>query len=417
MRARYLSGVMAAALALLTACAAPLVMPAGNSPQQTPAQTAAPAPTVDPDIVPSLPNAAPAGSHRPVFPETTVPLLDQISFPLHQVLQPPAGVDRTTLGIMEWAPDSRSFAIHGDNLTAPAELGLKSYGVLDLYLGDADTGVLTLFQKNAGWASWSRDSKAVYFLTVVNDNTRPRYDLYRRALADDQPTLLVEDISGKAVELDDGRVVVIDAMHRLAVLEDGVLTPLDKLVDFPALAGLMPQAVSLAPDGHTVAVLSGNALVGLVDLDARTVEPTPPAIVNYPENIAWSRDGQRMALAMPEGILVYDRASRTTQVLVDRADLGISADDFRASFSRPIWSPDERVILFAAATEDWEVRTRLSRSAGFQFAVTADGSVWKGFPEGSAGQPSPDLTKGLNEYLSKKTEQRVPVLVDIRWAQ
>ena len=401
---------------VLIACG-PETAPVTSTSSESPALTDTP--TVDLGVVPFLEGEMTVAGNRPGFNLSTVPALDGITFTPYKRLHTPEGTDTTVRGFFDWSPDGRYVLAHKGS-DEVIQIGSLGYALADLYLGDGETGEVRLLQENAGWPSWSRDGHWIYYLTGMKDGDRPRYDLYRRSMETGDSVLVVADVGAPgteqaAVELSDGRLLLLDKNYRAALFEDDVITPLSSLAGHAVPQEVIYENYAVAPDEHTVAVFSPQAPLYLVDLDARTLIDTVPVNIDNHRPLAWSADSRRFAFVNRDGLFVYDRDTQAISPIVTRKDLGMREEDVTACFYEPIWSPNEDVLLFGAINQDWEITRGWSQNSGMQFAVTVDGAYLRALTDASIALLSPDKTHGLGLQWDVETWKLIPVLIDMVW--
>lgn len=390
-----------------------------SSASQAPTDTSTVAGAVDLGVVPFLEGETTGGGNRPGFSPSTVPVLDEITLTPYQLIHTPEGTDRPVRSLFDWSPDGRYF-LADKGSDEVIEIGSLGYGLADLYLGDGETGEVRLLQENAGWPSWSRDGDWIYYLTGMKDGDRPRYDLYRRSMDTGDSELVVEDVGAPdteqaAVEISDGRLLLLDKNYRAALFEDGVITPLSTLAGVTVPQEVIYENYAVAPDEHTVAVFSPQAPLYLVDLDTRTLVDTVPVNIDNHRPLAWSADSRRFAFANRDGLFVYDRDSQTISPIVTRQDLGMREEDVTACFYEPIWSPNEDVLLFGAINQDWEIIRGSTSNVGIKFAVTVDGSHLRALSDATTLALSRDKTQGLWSQWDVETWKSVRVLMTVQW--
>lgn len=390
---------------------------ASQAPTDTP--TVAMSGTVDLGVVPFLEGEMTGGGNRPGFSSSTVPVLDEITLTPYQLVHTPEGTDRPVRSLFDWSPDGRYF-LADKGSDEVIEIGSLGYGLADLYLGDGETGEVRLLQENAGWPSWSRDGHWIYFLTGMKDSERPRYDLYRRSMETGDSVLVVEDVGAPgteqaAVEISDGRLLLLDKNYRAALFENGVITPLSSLAGVTVPQEVIYENYAVAPDGRTVAVFSPQAPLYLVDLDTRTLVDTVPVYLDNHRPLAWSADSRRFAFANRDGLFIYNRDTHATSPIITRKDLGMRDEDITANFYQPIWSPNEDVLLFSAINQDWEIIRGSTSNVGIKFAVTADGSHLRALSDATTLALSRDKTQGLWSQWDVETWKSVRVLMTVQW--
>lgn len=417
----FFASICLLTVGVLIACGpetAPVTSTSSASQAPTDTPTVAMSDTVDLGVVPFLVGETTGGGNRPDFTQSTVPVLDEIAFLPYKRLHTPEGTDATVRGFFDWSPDGRYFLAHQGS-DEVIQIGPLGYALADLYLGDGETGEVRLLQENAGWPSWSRDGDWIYYLTGMKDGDRPRYDLYRRSMETGDSVLVVEDVGAPgteqaAVEISDGRLLLLDKNYRAALFENGVITPLSTLAGHPVPQDVISENYALAPDGRTVAVFSPQASLYLVDLDTRALDSIVQVTLDNHRPLAWSADSRRFAFANRDGLFVYDRDTQTISPVVTREDLGMREEDVTAWFYQPIWSPNEDVLLFGAINQDWEITRGWSNNSGMQFAVTVDGAYLRALTDASIALSS-DKTHGLSLQWDVETWKPVPVLIDMVW--
>ncbi len=418
----FLASICLLTVGVLIACGsetAPVTSTSSESQAPIGTPTVAMSGTVDLGVVAFLEGEMTGGGNRPGFNQSTVPALDEIIFTPHKRLHTPEGTDTTVRGFFDWSPDGRYVLAHKGS-DEVIQIGPLGYALADLYLGDGETGEVRLLQENAGWPSWSRDGHGIYYLTGMKDGDRPRYDLYRRSMETGDSELVVEDVGAPgteraAVEISDGRLLLLDKNYRAALFENGVITPLSTLAGHPVPQDVIYENYAVAPDGRTVAVFSPQAPLYLVDLDTHALDSIVQVTLDNHRPLAWSADSRRFAFANRDGLFVYDRDSQTISPIVTREDLGMREEDVTAWFYEPIWSPNEDVLLFGAINQDWEITRGRSSSSGINFAVTADGSHLKALSDATTLVLSRDKTHGLGSLWDVETWKSVRVLMTIQW--
>lgn len=352
----------------------------------------------------------------------TVPELDGIAFVNPRPLQLP--VERhSSFGLVAWAPDSKRYV--GTFLTSETLwIGDGGYSVSDLYMGNADTGELTLWQHNGDWPAWSRDGRSVYYLALRSDGQRFYFDLYRRTVDSGESELIVQDVGDtgtqpSAMETEDGSLLMLNREYQpvLLRLTDGKaeFLPLASLIGMNEI--LERTCLSLAPDGHTVAVIPccGKPFF-VIDLAVNKIVAEIGEAADLDINVAWSADSRRLAYASRNGVFIYDLATSQVQTLVTRQDLGFPKSDPRSTFGIPIWSTDERVVLFSASTPDWGYMTDMgSHWDNFLFAATSDGNYWKALSRDLVDRIAPDKTRAIAARWNLEIDRETKYLVDVVW--
>lgn len=406
-----------------------------ESPIRTPTPTATPG-----DAFPL--STAPTPIPTPDVNRVTVPELDNIAFVHRQPLRLPEGVDHFSFGLTVWSPDSQRFVGIGpsDEIIIADNYG---HGISDLYLGTIEGSVdqLVLIQHNADSPSWSRDGNSVYYVSLYSDGSRLYQDLYQLNLALASSELVASDVGRPylpalaALETTEGMILTLDREHRPSIVVDAGgqtrLTPLMarlSLRSHEKIAGF----ISLAPDARTIAVMPSlgrqveeglrrsfadrpvERPLFLADLTTNTILNRLPGPVETFRDVAWTSDSQKLAYANREGVFVYDLQSHILQPLITRGDLGFPPDEIRSGFERPIWSPDQKVVLFSAGTPDWEYG--IVHYTGYLFAATSNGAHWKGLGRTIIDSMAPDGTRAIiAEASSDEMNPEVKYLAEIVW--
>ncbi len=355
---------------------------------------------------------------------TTVPELDRIAFVNPRPLQLPMK-DHVSFGAVAWSPESQRYVG-----TFPSSesfwIGDLGWNIFDLYMGDANTGALALWQHNGGWPAWSRDGRSVYYLALRSDGQRFYFDLYRRAVDSEEGELIVQDVGAPylpqpaAVETGDGRLLMLNREHQPALLhladEKVELLSLASLLSLSEIAG-QKTFFSLAPDGHTVAVIPYGGPFFILDLATNQIVAELNDVADYYRNVAWSADGRRLAYASRNGVFIYNLPTGQVQALVTRQDLGFPENDPRSGFGDPVWSPDERVILFHAGTPDWRYQgtSQGNCRSSFLFAATSDGSHWKALSCYFLDSMAPGGSQAIVSDWDPEAQRETKYLVDVVW--
>lgn len=397
----------------------------------TPAPTATPTtPLPTPDIEPEPTGDAfpipvpPTPIPTPDVSVTTVPELDRIAFLNPRPLQLP-DEKHSSFGQVAWSPDSKRYAG-----TFPSSesfwIGDLGWNILDLYMGNADTGELVLWQHNGGWPAWGRDGRSVYYLALRSDGQDFYFDLYRRAIDSEESELVVQDVGDTGtqpavMETEDGSLLMLNREYQPVLLRLA-----DGKAEFLPLASLIGRNeitdretyLSLAPDGHTVAVIPccGKPFF-IIDLAVNKIVVEIGEAADFYSNVAWSADSRRLAYASRNGVFIYDLPTGQTRTLVTRQELGFPEDDPRSGLGNLFWSPDERVVLFGASTPSWGYMTSMRGSHwdNFLFAATGDGSHWKALWRYFLDAMAPDKTRAIVSEWNPEMDRETKYLVDVEW--
>ena len=343
--------------------------------------------------------------------------LDQVALANPLPLQLPEELGQAPLGSFVWSPDSKHFLTNamGNETLSVGQLG---YSVPDLYLGNGETGEVKFLAHNAGWPAWSRDGRSIYYLTGRAEGDLVRYDLYRADATLANPELVASNVGDAGAqpavtELPDGRLVLFDQEYRVAIWDQGKLTTVADLVGLDAIRDKVAN-YSLAPDGHSLVVLGQDVPATLIDLATLTVEAQLNGPIHFQNSVAWSADSSRLAYGTSDGLFVHDRAAKSEQTIANLATFGFPPDDPMVSFQVPVWSPDERFLLFAATSRDWVRRGILSVESGFQFVALADGTKWKAISD-KAMTVAPNKARAIEFRRNLETGQESPTLVNLTW--
>ena len=343
--------------------------------------------------------------------------LDQVALVNPRPLQLPEELGQAPLGLIVWSPDSKHFLANAMSDQA-LNVGQMGYAVPDLYLGDGETGEVKYLTHNAGWPAWSRDGRSIYYLTGRGEGDLVHYDLYRADTTLANPELVATDVGDAGTqpavsELADGRLLLLDQDYQVAIWDQGKLTTIADLVGLDAVRGRVAN-FSLAPDGHSLVVLAQDVPATLIDLAVPAVEAQLNGLIHFADSVAWSADSSRLAYGTSDGIFVYDRAAKSERVIADRATFGFPPDDPMANFQVPVWSPDERFLLFAGTTKDWMRRGILSVDTAFQFVALVEGTQWKALSD-KVLEVAPNRVRAIEFRREADTGREIPVLVDLTW--
>ncbi len=394
-------------------------------PTETPDPLRSPTPT--PPFVDAFRTAIPrTPAPTPNLHATTVPELDRIAFvnlrPLPASDDPLEGFGNS----FTWAPDNKHYLGEWVNKEL-VWIGDAGYGSTSLYLGNAETGELALWQSNAGQAAWSRDGQTIYYLALRVEDQTLHFDLYRRPLRSPQSQLLARDMGvgscyhEAALETATGGLLTLDGNRQpgqLRVNDRGAqFAPLAAhLIDRPVENRSGPYAFfALAPDGRTAAMGSTDKLSLLItDLATDKILVELAGKAGYAHNLAWSRNSRRLLYAIPAGVFIHDLDRQQTQAVVTGKELGFLENDWRSGFSDVFWSPDEQVVLYHAKTGDW-VYDENRGSTYYLFAATRDGSQRKTLSRDVILAMSPDKSRAIIRRWEPDAGKSKLYLVDVIW--
>lgn len=353
-------------------------------------------------------------------PDLTAPTqteLDQMALANPRPLRLPQEMGQVPLGSIAWSPDSKQFLANATGEEV-LRVGQAGYAVPDLFLGNGETGEVRFLAHNAGWPAWSRDGQSFYYLAGRVEEDQVRYDLYRADPGLVAPELVAAGIGDTGTqpavaELADGRLVLLDHTHQVAIWDRGSVTPIADVAGTEALRGKV-AGFSVAPDGQSLVVLGQDVPATLIDLATGSVEAVLPDSIHFADNIAWSADSGRLAYGTANGLFVYDRANQAKQVIADRSGFQFPPDDPMAGFQAPVWSPDGRFVLFAATTGDWIRPGRLNTDTVFHFVARVDGTQRKALSD-KAIIVAPNPLRAIEFRSDPQTGAESPALVDVVW--
>jgi Tol biopolymer transport system component len=224
------------------------------------------------------------------------------------------------------------------------------------------------------------------------------------------------------METEDGSLLTLNREYQpvlLRLADDKVeFLPLASLIGRNEIPG-QETYLSLAPNGHTAAVIPYGRPFFIIDLATHQIVAELSDAANYHPNVAWSADSRRLAYAGRNGVFIYDLPTGQTRTLVTRQELGFPEDDPRSEsdFGIPVWSPDERVVLFAARTPSWGDMTSMEGShwRNFLFAATSDGSHWRALSRYLIDAMAPDKTRAIVSEWNSEMQREMKYLVDVEW--
>ena len=395
-----------------------------SAPTESAALSPVSEPTVDvsPIIAPILPTPTDVLVHPTptLIPTPDVnapgPELDGIGLVNPRPLLLPEGIEGYAFGVITWSPDGSQFL---GNVVADEAItvGDAGYPVMDLYVGEGDTGEVSFLQHNAGWPSWSRDGRSIYFLKGHGDGQQVYYDLYRQSGLMGEAMLLAEDVGfggpdAAVAEAVDGRLVLRDRGGQVTVLDGDSLIPIWSLVGNEEPSPNESEFFSLAPDGHTVAIGSLNEPLYIVDLENLHLVAQLDTIISSSDNIGWSIESDRIAYTTSEGVFVYDLQQGSQEVIVTRQNLGYPEQDGAGGFSLPIWSVSGDILLFVSGTPDWAYDDTGHRY-WYLFAATSDKSQVKALSRSVPDAVAPDGSRAIVSEWDPGGRTEMKLLVDV----
>lgn len=348
---------------------------------------------------------------------STVPELDGIVLANPRPLSLPQGIGQYAFGVISWSPDGGRFLgnVLADDVIAVGDAG---YSVMDLYVGNGETGEVSFLQHNAGWPSWSRDGELIYYLKGRGDGQQVYYDLYRQSGLTGDATLLAEDIGfggpdAAVAEARDGRLVLRDRSGQVVLLDRDALAPIWPLVGNEEPSPNEPEFFSLAPDGHTVVIGSQKAPLYIVDLEGPHLVAQLDTIVSSSDNIGWSVESDRLAYTTNEGVFVYHLQQGSQETIITRQDLGYPEQDGAGGFSLPIWSINGDILLFVSGTPDWTYDDTGHRY-WYLFATTTGESQVKALSRSVPDAVAPGNARAIVSEWDFDARTEMKFLVDIR---
>ena len=338
---------------------------------ETLAEGLAPLPTPTLPLTDAVPmwGAEPYRVPVPDFDVVTVPELDNIRF-VNPRLLPVSKEQMAWVGTVYevWTPNNSKVLLP---IVAEKSLGNGLFGD-NLYQWHPETNRIDPWLENAQNLSWSADGEALYYLSKRVANEAVFFDLYRRDLRLEQSELVRLDLgvpllnqSPVALSGPDGTLIVVDHEQPALLLQQGDTTQVISLLRLPETQpnSWRHSEISMSPTQQMVAVLFSSKdahVIYLVDLKSLEVIAQIESDASFWNNVDWSADGQRLAVADSTGVFIYDLAAGDKRYLVTREDmefppilefgglLGSGAD-----FVTPKWSPDEKVLLFVARCGLW----------------------------------------------------------------
>lgn len=344
---------------------------------------------------------------------TTIPELDRIEIVDLRSVDLPAE-EHSSLGLITWSPDSKQFAgvkIGNDLL----EINERGQALMDLYIGSAETGQLSLKQHNAGWPLWSRDGQSIYYLTTKVEQQSFRYDLSKLDISTGKITPVADNIlvpvlpKPSVQEIGKDQLLTLNSQYLPAVFRLPDL--LDKPIDLaegnsPLLrpfvgpftkddrtAQMYPEYTdyALSTDQRSIAI-STDGFIHIIDIQTGDVTATVKTGTSYTIPIRWTPDDSALAFVNSKGIFVYELVTATATQVMSPQTLGLVNDDYRSGVSQPMWSPDGKVILFVAISPEWLTKTGFvePQFGSFLFAVTRDGKTWRAISNSTVVSMAPD---------------------------
>lgn len=340
------------------------------------------APTQTPTfaVIPTLPPIP-----TPDLQATTVPELDAVALVNIRPLQGPEAHSNVYLPY-SWSPDGTQF-LGAAYSSESMRIGNGGYIVFDLIIGDAASGQVRFVRHNAGNPAWSRDGRHIYYLAARQDDAGIRFDLYREGMDFEMPPeLIVQNIGDTGTrpavqEMSDGQLLVSNQDYQPALVQGVGNTA--SVISIADMVGVEKwdepgpgetTCTSLAPDGHTIVVISFTRKGYLIDLTSKVVLDELKEMPGLPSGcleVTWSADSTKLVYTNDMGVFEYDLGSKETRTIVARSDLGFPDGVTNAGFARPAWLPGEQLLLFSAGTTEWDLDSGYTY---YLFVVQRDGS-------------------------------------------
>lgn len=342
-------------------------------------------------------------------PSASIPSFDRVSAELDNIkietiarLEFTKG-DNSFFGNVSWSPDLTRFVGEYTGL-------VEGRQIAQLYIGDIQTGKVSLWRKNGSFPAWNRDNNSIIYLrpridepplVMENGWSRSHYDLIAGSADDEKDELLLKDVIPPYFPLQQhaqtaqGNLFTLDSKHRLVVLPSPAeLIEIAKqgvqpvpIADLSALVGIPEHAqipmfdetepgFSVSPDGSRAIIYRAAQPAYLIDIVGGKVEEQIDNI-DTPHNVAWSTDGKSIAYTNLQGVFVYDVNTKTTNHLITSDNLGFAKEATRSGFSSPSWAFDNQVILFMVSSSDWVKPGTEDRLESYTMAATSNGKYWK----------------------------------------
>ncbi|MCE7988254.1 MAG: hypothetical protein DYG89_44410 [Caldilinea sp. CFX5] len=367
--------------------------------------------------------------------------LDSIVFTNPRLLGIPVE-KQPTFGLIAWSPDSSRFI--GTLLSdAVIQFGDQGRIISDLYLGDRESGELKLWQPNGGWPYWSEDGQSIYYLSAYGDDNGLHFDLYQRAWdsQSEDAILVARDVTAPTLaqpavtEFANQSLLTLNRANKLTLLQarnqqlnGAKVSGAEELTQQHDFALMVPEISSLqsadynlsfsvSPDNKTLALISVNQSMLLVNSSDFVVIDTIRDTAFYYRNLTWAADSQHFAYTNGNAAYLYDLQTKSATPLLTKAELGLRTDDNQSGINQPLWSPNQQVVLLSAFSSDWlpSDGTGESHFKNYIFAVTRDGKNKKAISTYTMNSMSPDSSSAIVEQWNSERQQYEKFLVDVTW--
>jgi hypothetical protein len=360
--------------------------------------------------------------------------LSHIAFENLQLIKIPVEL-HPSFGVYAWSNDSKQYlaTLPTDEVIRIGDLGRY---VQNVYIGNAMTNEITLWQTNADYPAWSKDGQSVYYIAMRSDGLDWQYDLYRRNASSNEAELIASEVSRPntlhpaALELDTGELMLFDADLQPALLQQGLAQP-TKLVEHELIPlrslteGTEPLSAaqevnfSVAPNGRVAVLLSQQPPTYLVDIEKREQIGALNGAIYYSNYVAWTQDSQSLAYATRDGVFVYNLLSGETTTIVTRADLKLNPHESRSGFASPVWSPDEQLLLFTAFSGDWNFQINEPRPHFYPllFVATRDGLIREVVGDQTIYSLAPDGARAIIKIWNADAQRFEKYLASVVWNQ
>ncbi len=344
-------------------------------------------------------------------------------------------------GDIAWSPDSQVFVGH----YAAWMNGLDED---HLYMGNVETGKLSLVQKNGTWPTWSRDGNYIYYLAPRRDGTyvtvnefisRPYFDLYRQLVSSDINELLLENVAPPQI----GAAQVIESASEALVMVDNssqiVLMPtanslieaakqrqialplaiLDATANNKPSDNTSPAAFSISPDGKTMISIHLNAMSPIFSLETYQ-QIGEIAGLESSVNVAWSSGGNQIAYTNRQGLWIYEMDTGDSRVLATTKQMGFLDNDTRGGFAWPAWLEGDERLLFVVLNRDWVDRNHAANDVNldyYTYTISIYNRQSKALGRFAIESVSPDKKYAIVQQLDYGTGYFTSAVATIHYAE
>lgn len=341
-----------------------------------------------------------------------VPGLEKVTFANFRALTLPSKT-HTYFYDSSWSPNSKFFA----GYYAP---WMEGQYIVEVHVGNVDTGEFYRFEENGAWPLWSSDSEYIYFLATRSDESQQRsyYDFFRKSLRTANVSLVIQNVEPlyappiQFSELPNGQLLTWDRNHQLVILPDAntlskaptelaevtpitYVTGLQESAQTQDVPGTLQPSFSLSPHGKLILLVLPSGTSKIIDLATNSVigELDGPEVA---ANTAWSSDENLIAFTTYQGLYVHDLTTHSTQQLVKKQDLGFREDDMQSGLSQPVWLSNDQNILFTGVSPEWLTVIAGDWHVGyFAFVVSKDGKLLKSLGAYGVDSVSPDKAHAI----------------------